>query len=43
MGYQPGFGLGKKLQGIITPIEESPRKGRGGIGNKSYLIFDLCL
>lgn len=32
MGYKPGKGLGKNLQGIASPIEIKQRKGRTGIG-----------
>ncbi|XP_011299706.1 tuftelin-interacting protein 11 [Fopius arisanus] len=32
MGFEPGKGLGKKLQGISAPIEVHLRRGRGAIG-----------
>lgn len=32
MGFEPGKGLGKQLQGISTPVEAQIRKGRGAIG-----------
>ncbi|RWS09302.1 tuftelin-interacting protein 11-like protein [Dinothrombium tinctorium] len=32
MGYQPGKGLGKNLQGIATPIEATKRPGTGSLG-----------
>lgn len=32
MGFQPGRGLGKDLQGISAPVEAHVRKGRGAIG-----------
>jgi hypothetical protein len=32
MGFQPGKGLGKDLQGIAAPVEAHQRKGRGAIG-----------
>ncbi|KAJ6647494.1 Septin-interacting protein 1 [Pseudolycoriella hygida] len=32
MGYQPGKGLGKDLQGIPQPVQAHMRSGRGAIG-----------
>ena len=47
MGYQPGKGLGKELQGIDAPIEAHLRKGRGAIGKScmcknSQHLFQNC-
>uniref|UniRef100_A0A1B6D3D3 G-patch domain-containing protein n=4 Tax=Clastoptera arizonana TaxID=38151 RepID=A0A1B6D3D3_9HEMI len=45
MGFQPGKGLGKDLQGIQAPIEATLRKGRGAIGaygpEKNQKVADL--
>ncbi|XP_062546790.1 septin-interacting protein 1 [Armigeres subalbatus] len=47
MGYQPGKGLGKDLQGIAAPIEAHLRKGRGAIGaygpEKKTVVMDQKL
>jgi tuftelin-interacting protein 11 len=32
MGFQPGIGLSKDLQGIAAPVEAHLRRGRGTIG-----------
>lgn len=32
MGFREGAGLGKKLQGMIQPIEVSKQRGRRGLG-----------
>jgi len=40
MGYQPGKGLGKSLQGRNTIIEAQVRKGRGAVGiNFATVVF----
>lgn len=39
MGYQPGKGLGKDLQGIQAPIEANLRKGRGAIGLSYTFLY----
>lgn len=45
MGFQPGKGLGKDLQGISAPVEAHVRKGRGAIGaygpEKSAKVSEL--
>lgn len=45
MGFQPGKGLGKSLQGIAAPVEAHVRKGRGAIGaygpEKKTKVADL--
>lgn len=38
MGYQPGKGLGRALQGRSLPVEAQVRKGRGAVG-MTELIF----
>ncbi|XP_065075830.1 septin-interacting protein 1 [Ochlerotatus camptorhynchus] len=47
MGYQPGKGLGKDLQGIAAPIQAHLRKGRGAIGaygpEKKTVVMDQKL
>lgn len=43
MGYQPGKGLGKELQGRSQPVEAQVRKGRGAVGIKHYFDFLLTL
>ena len=37
MGYKPGHGLGKSLQGRSEPIEAKIRKGRSAIGSEELL------
>lgn len=39
MGYQPGKGLGKELQGRSQPVEAQVRKGRGAVGNETLLLI----
>ena len=42
MGYQPGKGLGKDLQGRSVPVEAQVRKGRGAVGN-AFLCIGLVI
>ncbi len=37
MGYKPGQGLGKSLQGRSEPIEAKVRKGRAAIGSEELI------
>jgi hypothetical protein len=37
MGYKPGQGLGKSLQGRSEPIEAKVRKGRSAIGSEELI------
>jgi tuftelin-interacting protein 11 len=39
MGFQPGIGLGKDLQGISAPVEAHLRKGRGAIGMNNLVYM----
>ncbi|XP_011501452.1 PREDICTED: tuftelin-interacting protein 11 [Ceratosolen solmsi marchali] len=45
MGFEPGKGLGKQLQGISAPVEAHLRKGRGAIGaygpEKTAKVLDI--
>ena len=39
MGYQPGKGLGRDLQGRSLPVEAQVRKGRGAVGMIELLFI----
>ncbi len=39
MGYQPGKGLGRALQGRSLPVEAQVRKGRGAVGMIELLFI----
>lgn len=38
MGYQPGKGLGRALQGRSLPVEAQVRKGRGAVGMIEFIF-----